>query len=223
MGHFALGHQPTMLSQSAQNRPQAGAVFTLLVKNGQSGHQGHMIIKAAVFGNGLRNRDTVFLVCQYPVIKTMSWRDVNQPCSTFRRYIIAMEQWHGMIEAALFVLESVQWVSRNSACEITRVTQSCDRVNFGLSHDAVDQIVGNHKSITDRIQTSIGDSIDPIVSIGNVAVKGHCSVGWDRPGGRGPNDCIRPDQLRVIGTFTDGELNPDRHAFMVMVLDLSVR
>ena len=67
-----------------------------------------MIIKAAVFGNGLRNRDTVFLVCQYPVIKTMSWRDVNQPCSTFRRYIIAMEQWHSMIEAALFVLESVQ-------------------------------------------------------------------------------------------------------------------
>ena len=223
MGHFALCHQPTMLRQSAQNRPQAGAVFTLLVKNGQSGHQGHMIVKAAVFGNGLRNRDTVFLVCQYPVIKTMSWRDVNQPCSTFRRYIIAMEQWHGMIEAALFVLESVQWVSRNSACQITRVTQSCDRVNFGLSHDAVDQIVRNHKSITNRIQTSFGDSIDPIVSISNVAVKGHRSVGWDRPGGRGPNDCIRPDQLRVIGTFTDGELNPDRHAFMVMVLDLSVR
>ena len=213
---LALGEQATSLDQRAQDRAERGAVLALLVIDRQAAEQRHVVIEGAVFSHRHRHFDPVLDRRQLPVIKTVPRCDVDQSRPLLRGHVVAMEHRHFVVEALLS-----QRVGGDNAGQIHLQVFTGPGFDLGRGGGRFSGFIGDDQAFTDLRQRAFGDGIDAVDAIGNIVVERHGAVAGDGPGGGGPDDGTRPDQLRLRRGF-DRKLDPDGHRLVRVVFDLGV-
>ena len=220
----AAGQQVASLDQplhhGAIGRAELAGLLALGLQHLEAGEQGHMVVIGAVGIDRLRDLAVAVGQPDQIVVLTVTGRSVDKPRTRVVGHMVAGQQGHGEV---VIGVQLRQGMGADHALGIDGL-QARPSGDLGRAAHLVRQAVGDDQSVAGRrpgLECQAGlHGLDLINAIGDVRVIGNRPVGRHGPGGGGPDH-----HRRAVGRarpLAHRELDPDRGADVVVVLDLGV-